>query len=122
MRMKYPKIGLSFLPLIIFDNSVPITIPIMEIAEIVPKKFQSISTLFIEEKNPIRELNETMTNEVPMATFIGVFNKLTKAGIIKNPPPAPSKPVMIPTAEPCPAARTVLFLDAIFFTFESQFF
>ena len=122
MRMKYPKIGLSFLPLIFFDNSVPVRIPIMEIAEIVPKKFQSISTLFIEEKNPNRELNETMTSEVPMATFIGVFNKLTNAGMIKNPPPAPSKPVMIPTAEPCPAARTVLFLDVIFFTFDSPFF
>lgn len=122
MRMKYPKTGFSFLPSIFLDNSVPMRIPIIEIAEIVPKKFQLISTLFIDEKNPIKELNETITNEVPMATFIGVFNKLTNAGMIKNPPPAPSKPVMIPTAEPCPAARTVLFLDVIFFSFESPFF
>ena len=43
------------------------------------------------------EFIEMMTNEVPIDFLIGNFKKLIKAGIIKNPPPAPTNPVNIPT-------------------------
>ena len=41
-----------------------------------------------------------ITNDVPTASFIGNLDKRTKAGIIKNPPPAPTNPVTIPTIAP----------------------
>lgn len=101
--------GFNLSPFIFFDNCVPMTIPIIAINVILIKKLQSISKWFTEEKNPIRELREMMTKEVPMATFIGIFKKLTNAGIIIKPPPAPTNPVKIPTTEPSPAAKNVLF-------------
>jgi len=38
----------------------------------------------------------TINNEVPIAFFIGVFANSNKAGIIKNPPPAPTNPATNP--------------------------
>lgn len=107
--MNQPKAGLSFLPSIFFDNCAPIIIPTMEMDETVASSFQLIGTLCIEVKNPIREFREMMTSEVPMATFIGVLSKLTSAGIIIKPPPAPTKPVSTPTTDPCPAAKDCYF-------------
>ena len=39
--------------------------------------------------------------DVTTAVFIGSFSIFTSAGIIKKPPPAPIKPVTIPTKAPC---------------------
>ena len=41
-----------------------------------------------------------INNDVPTACFMGKLAKNNKAGIIKNPPPAPRKPVTIPTKKP----------------------
>ena len=41
-----------------------------------------------------------MSRELPTAFFMDNPAKITKAGIIKNPPPAPRKPVTIPTIRP----------------------
>jgi hypothetical protein len=41
-----------------------------------------------------------INNEVPTASFIDDFAKNSKDGIIKNPPPAPKKPVTNPIEKP----------------------
>ena len=48
----------------------------------------------------MEELIKIINNEVPTACFMGKLAKNKRAGIIKNPPPAPRKPVTIPTTEP----------------------
>src|SRR5690606_31466515 len=40
-------------------------------------------------------------NDVPTACFIDKLAKNTKTGIIKNPPPAPTKPDTVPISKPC---------------------
>ena len=65
------------------------------------KNFQSIVKCCKSPVNPIKELIEITINEVATASFIGNLAKNTKAGTIKNPPPAPTKPVTIPTTNPC---------------------
>ena len=67
------------------------------------RKGQSIWTLSNEEANPISEFTEIINKEVPTACFIETPTSITKAGTIRNPPPAPIKPVMIPTRSPCEA-------------------
>jgi hypothetical protein len=37
-----------------------------------------------------------MNNEVPIAFFIGILVRYKSAGIIRNPPPAPTNPATIP--------------------------
>ncbi len=49
---------------------------------------------------PIEELMVMINNEVPTACFIGNLAKNKRAGIIRNPPPAPRNPVTIPTKKP----------------------
>ena len=41
-----------------------------------------------------------MRSEVPIANRIGNLANITKAGMIKKPPPAPTKPVNAPTNKP----------------------
>ena len=54
------------------------------------------------KKNPSSDLNAMIINEVPTATFISTFARITNAGIIKKPPPAPIIPVIPPTSNPSP--------------------
>ena len=49
---------------------------------------------------PINDLNAIIISDVATAFFIGNFAKRTSAGIIKNPPPAPTMPVKKPTTIP----------------------
>ena len=65
------------------------------------RKVQSAATAFIELKNPSKEFIEIIKREVATALFIGNPINITSAGTIKNPPPAPIKPVIIPTSNPC---------------------
>ena len=51
-------------------------------------------------KKPVKLFTEMITNEVPTAIFIGSFDSITNAGIIRNPPPAPTNPVKSPTKAP----------------------
>ena len=53
---------------------------------------------------PIALLIKIINSEVPTACFIGKLAKNNKAGIIKNPPPAPKNPVTIPTKKPTKAS------------------
>ena len=60
------------------------------------KNTQSISKFWTSPINPINEFIAIMNNEVPMAFFMGKLANKTKDGIIKNPPPAPTKPMISP--------------------------
>ena len=52
------------------------------------------------KKNPVSDLKAMMIKEVPTATFMSILANRTKAGMIKNPPPAPMSPVTPPTKNP----------------------
>lgn len=51
-------------------------------------------------KKPINDLKAIMIKEVPTATFISTFASITRAGIMRKPPPAPIIPVIPPTMRP----------------------
>ncbi len=59
-------------------------------AETLSSKYQFISVLPLSPKKPINDFAAIITREVPTASFIGNFDKITKAGMIKKPPPAPT--------------------------------
>lgn len=75
-------------------------IPAIAIAEIIDMNFQSIGCRPISPAKPIREFRAIIRRDVPIAFFIGNFIKMTKAGIKRNPPPAPKKPVTRPMSIP----------------------
>ena len=65
------------------------------------KKLQSISIVKASpKKNPMSDLNAIIISDVATAIFISTFASITKAGMIKNPPPAPIIPVIAPTSNP----------------------
>lgn len=82
--------------------NVPMKMPTTENPESINSNCQSMGKLAlnISPVNPIVELIKMISSEVATALFIGIFAKRTKAGTIRNPPPAPTKPVMVPTAIP----------------------
>ena len=65
------------------------------------KKFQSIFiTNTSPKKNPKVDFKAIINSEVAIAFFISKPINITKAGTIKNPPPAPTSPVIPPTINP----------------------
>ena len=72
--------------------------------------FQSSGVCFKLNRNPKIELMAIITNEVPIAVFIGSFTNNTNAGMIRKPPPAPNKPVIKPIADPHKASGNILLL------------
>ena len=54
----------------------------------------------LAKKNPKIDFKAIIISEVPIAFFIPKLVNTTKAGIIRNPPPAPTKPVTAPTKRP----------------------
>lgn len=75
-------------------------IPTTAIAEKRSKKFQSISRVATSPMNPISEFIEIISSDVATAFFIGNLANNTKAGIMRNPPPAPTSPAITPTKIP----------------------
>ena len=63
------------------------------------KNIQLISIFCTSPINPINEFIEIINKEVATAFLMDILVKCTKAGVIKNPPPAPTKPVAQPTAK-----------------------
>jgi hypothetical protein len=56
--------------------------------------------------------------EVPIASFMGIFSIMTRAGIMRKPPPAPTSPVTAPVMIPSIIRIVVPYLKvAHFFTF-----
>ena len=56
-----------------------------------------------------------INRDVPIAIFISSPANKTKAGIIKNPPPAPTKPVIAPTTTPSNITKIIFVILVIFF-------
>ena len=75
----------------------------MPVTDIAVKKMrirQSKENCFKLNKKPNNELMAIIIKDVPTAVFMGSFKNSTRIGIIRNPPPAPNKPVTIPTISP----------------------
>ena len=100
MSTNHPKSGFNFSLAIFLLAYIPIKIPITAKEVKSSKKSHFMVVVAILPKNPIRELNTIIINEVATALFMGNFAVNSKAGIIKNPPPTPTKPVNNPTKIP----------------------
>ena len=75
--------------------------PSKEIPVNMERKLQSISMVSASpRKNPSKDLKAIIIKDVPMATFMSMLAKITSAGMIRNPPPAPIIPVTPPTSKP----------------------
>ena len=99
-----PKAGFSFSFGMRSLSKLPAMMPTMAMAEKIMRKFQSISSLpFRSPVKPMSDFAAMMMREVPTACFIGSFAKSTSAGIMRNPPPAPTSPVIVPTTAPSPS-------------------
>lgn len=55
--------------------------------------------------NPNNDLIAMIRRDVPIACLIGSFVRYNKAGIMRNPPPAPTNPVIPHTINPSPAIK-----------------
>ena len=97
----HPKAGFNFLPSMFFAKAIPKKIPTTDSAVKMIRKVQSCATIFMVLKKPRIEFMAMIKREVATALFIGKPISITSAGTIKKPPPAPIKPVMIPTKSPC---------------------
>ena len=101
IKTNQPNAGLSFSPEILLDRNAPKNIPPTAMAEKTNRKLQSMACPRPRSpKNPSKDFDAIIINEVPTACFMGNFAKTTSAGIIRKPPPAPTNPVTNPTISP----------------------
>ena len=100
IKSTQPKNGFNFLPSILRDKKVPIKTPDMVQATTEMISFQFIPAIFGSPKNPISDFAAIINKVVPTASFMGSFNRTTNVGTIRNPPPVPTNPVIIPTTNP----------------------
>ena len=99
-RTNHPKPFFSLAPSIFLFKKLPIIIPSVAIKMIMIKKFQSMTVCVISPANPTIDLIEMINIEEAIAFFMGNFPRITSAGIIKKPPPAPTIPVSMPSPNP----------------------
>ena len=85
----------TFLP-----REFPIKIPTIASAVTESNSCQSMVCFPRSPVNPNSDFAAIINKEVPTACFIGSLLKMTKAGMIKNQPPAPTRPVNKPTMVP----------------------
>ena len=93
-----------------------INIPTKEIPVKINRKPQSITIYSTSPIKPINDLTAIIINEVPIAFFMGSPVQRTKAGMIKNPPPAPTIPVNNPTMAPWMIKDRFLYFISGFFS------
>ncbi len=96
-----PNAGFSFWEDMREEIAIPMKIPVIENAENLKRKGQSIKAP--EETspaNPTKALAAITIREVPTDIFMGIRAKKTRAGIIRNPPPIPTIPVSMPVKNP----------------------
>ena len=99
--MKYPNPFFNLSPLIRLPRNSPIKIPIIVMLLKDKIKCQSISMVKASpKKKPDNDFSAIIIKEVPIAFLISRLANKTKAGMIRNPPPAPTKPVKAPTIKP----------------------
>ena len=95
-----PKDFLSFSPDMNLERKDPRKMPKMDSDVNSIRKVQSMVVFEISPAKPISDLAAMTSSEVPTAIFMGSFASKTSAGMIRNPPPAPTTPVSIPTTPP----------------------
>ena len=100
IRTKMPKLFFSFSASNFLATNPPMNIPAIAIEEIVPRNFQLMVKWPRSPANPTSEFKAMINSDVPTAFFISRPSNKTKVGIIRNPPPAPSKPVVRPMTIP----------------------
>ena len=88
-----------------FERLLPMKIPTIDINDTMLNNFQSMSMLLRSPVKPINDFAAIINKEVPTAFFIGKFANNTNAGMIRNPQPAPTRPVNTPTKAPSSRAR-----------------
>ena len=94
----HPKVTFKFSPRINFVRYEPANTPAIANPDKPSRNGKSISrTNDTFPTKPISELTVIMINEVPTAFFMGSPAVYIKAGTIRKPPPAPTKPVINPT-------------------------
>lgn len=84
--------------------------PSTDKAVVESNKFQLNVITPISLPKPMSDLQAMINKEVAIAFFIGSLPKNTNEGMIKNPPPAPTKPVSIPTEKPASITNGIFSL------------
>ena len=120
MSTNHQKRGLSVSQDIFFDTLLPINIPMMARPAICKRSIQSIESRCSPLVNPMREFSAIIKSDVPMASFIGILLNITSAGIIINPPPAPTNPVIVPTTIPSNMIQMICFFLQVFLSFSGR--
>ena len=100
-KMIHPNSGFSFRPSIFLETAIPTKMPTTDKPVKPSRNPQSWLTISMVLMNPRIEFIEMIKSEVATAFFMCRPSSITSAGTIKNPPPAPINPVIIPTKSPC---------------------
>ena len=100
MSTNQPKAGFKFSLPIFLLKYIPATMPTTAKPVNVNKNFHSIGLLFILPAKPMIALKAMIIREVATAFFIDSLAEKINVGIIKKPPPTPTKPVNKPTRMP----------------------
>lgn len=93
-RIKYPNHFLRSWSSIVCWILLPIIIPTIERILTVPKNIRLIDKWERSHTKPSNDLIAIIISDVPMTCLIGSFVRYKSAGMIKNPPPAPTNPVI----------------------------
>ena len=83
----------------------PTRIPSAEMPAVIKRKGQSIGSCPISPVKPNKDLTVIIISDVATASFIGILARITSAGMMRKPPPAPTKPVTAPTMRPSRVMR-----------------
>lgn len=113
-RTKYPKRGFSFSLEIYVVSMIPIAIPkLLAIVKLLSKDQSIAMCVCMSPENPMRDFAAMITSDVPTASFMGIPARITRAGIIRKPPPAPTSPVKIPTRAPSRIVKSIVLYGEI---------
>jgi hypothetical protein len=84
---------------------------IIAIPMAIKRKF--ISRTYIEfvisPRDPINDLSAIITSDVATACLIVSHSRSINAGTMRNQPPAPTRPVIVPTIHPSKIVRNIFF-------------
>lgn len=108
-NVNHPNAFFNLMPGILRESTLPKCTPTMAMAVIVSKNDQSIGRVSKSPKKPVSELSAIIKSEVPVAVFIGKPVSRTNAGMMRKPPPAPTKPVSSPIKVPSKMMSNVLY-------------
>ena len=107
-NINQPNEGFSFSLLIFLLRYIPAKIPNTDSEVKDSRNPQWMVVESILPAKPMSALAAMIINEVATAFFIGNFAAKTRVGIIRKPPPTPTKPVSSPTKTPFSAILYLL--------------